>query len=73
MSDQPDKNSLYCTPTPGEHLEAALKALDGATDGNWRERVEVARRNLASLGDWMGGNLLHSPEEPYPVKPGTET
>ena len=73
MSDQPDKNSLYYTPTPGEHLEAAMKALDGATDENWRECVEEARRNLAAVENWISGNLLHSPEEPYPVKPDAET
>jgi hypothetical protein len=65
MSEQTDKNRPYHLPTPGEHLEAALKALDGATDENWRERVEAARRNLAALGDWMSGNLRASPEEPY--------
>ena len=65
MSEQSDKNSLYYTPTPGEYLQRALKALDEATDENWRERVEIAERNLVALGDWMGGHLLFSPEEPY--------
>lgn len=77
MSEQPDKNSPYHMPTPGEHLEAALKALDGATDQNWRERVEVARCNLTALDDWMGSHLLFSSEEPNggddyePIPPGT--
>jgi hypothetical protein len=63
MSEQPDKNNPYHLPTPSEHLEAALNALDGATDENWRARVEDARQRLAALGDWIGGNLLFSREE----------
>jgi len=58
MSEQPDRNSPYYMPTPGEYLDAALKALSETTEENWRERVEVAAQNLSALGNWMGGHLL---------------
>ena len=68
MSEQPDKNSPYHLPTAAEHLEAALKALDGATDENWCEHIEDARRSLAALEEWIGGNLLASEKDNKPIQ-----
>ena len=69
MSEQLDKNSLYYMPTPNEYLKEALDTLERATDDNWRECIDTAKKNLLTVDDWMGRTLLfNEEEEPYNIK-----